>query len=125
LTQQEQITTAGLKLSELLIDLEYVMRDSALWGGERPLDEAFASELPFAHDQMEFPQWLQFVFVPNLTELAQSEDAQWPESCAVAPMAEYYFAEREFAASRIIRILQSIDLLVTDFSRSNQIMSPG
>ncbi len=102
--------SAGLGLRELLIDLEYVLRDTGLWSDERPSDWAFASELPFAHDRMSFPLWLQYVFLPTLSDLAES-DRLWPEDCAVAPMVELQFGPGE--ATRLLQVIRQIDQLVS------------
>src|SRR6056300_748758 len=69
---------AGTRLQEALIDLEFHMRDEGLWQQEPPSDWAFASELPFFHDRMSFPEWLQFVFIPNLQRLAVDQ-SPWPK----------------------------------------------
>lgn len=108
---------AGTRLQEALIDLEFHMRDSGFWQKDSPSEWAFASELPFFHDRMSFPEWLQFVFIPNLQSLAESQSA-WPEDCAVAPMADYYFDTNQQQATRLIRELEKIDALVSEHSNS-------
>lgn len=90
-----------------------------MWQEERPSDWAFASELPFFHDRMSFPEWLQFVFIPNLQALAD-EQRPWPEDCAVAPMADYYFDSENVSADRLIRELERIDRLVSAHTHSDE-----
>lgn len=110
---------AGIRLKELLIDLEFQMRDGSIWQSEPPSDWAFASELPFFHDRMSFPEWLQFVFIPNLRTLADGED-NWPEDCAVAPMGEYYFGSQGLSVARVVRELEAIDALVSKHVHSEE-----
>ncbi len=111
---------AGIRLAELLIDLEFVLRDGALWSSESPPVEAFRSEMPFALDRMSFPDWLQFIFIPTLHRLALDPAQEWPGDCAVAPMAEHYFVELNLPGERVVKVLQSIDLLVSRYSHSDQ-----
>jgi len=113
---------AGTGLQEALIDLEFHMRDLGLWQQETPSDWAFASELPFSHDRMSFPEWLQFVFIPNLQSLAAGQSL-WPEDCAVAPMADYYFNTQQRTAKRLIIELEKIDGLISEHSYSEELLA--
>lgn len=115
---------AGIRLKEVLIDLEFHMRDSGLWQEERPSDWAFSSELPFFHDRMSFPEWLQFVFIPNLLALAEGQST-WPENCAVAPMADYYFDTQNVSAAQLIKELEKIDQLVSAHAHGAELLLPG
>ena len=103
---------AGLRLQELLMDVGFLMRAQGLWTDTTPSAWALASELPFCYDRMDFPEWLQFVFIPNLQALAESQ-SPWPAECAVTPMAEYYFAGQDIAAGRLVGVLKCVDDLVT------------
>lgn len=69
-----------------------------------------ASEAPFACDTMALEQWLQFIFLPRMTELV-STGAPLPSAIAVAPMAEYVW-QQEPKMLQTIAILKEIDALL-------------
>ncbi len=96
-------------LGSLLIDLECEMRSLQLWVEETPSPEALQSKEPFCIDTLNFDQWLQFVFLPTLHFLLES-DAELPEECSVTPMAEEYFGS---TAPGVLSSLLRIDELLT------------
>ncbi len=78
------------------------------WWQQQPLAlEALASNAPFCCDTMAFEQWLQFVLIPRLERLI-SEAALVPMNTAIAPMAEYCWAQQPQAAC-LIDLLQQLD----------------
>ena len=95
-----------------LIDLEAALRQLNLWSDEPPSQEALSSEQPFAMDSLEFEEWLQFIFLPKITELVEAGSAL-PQSCSTAPMAEEYFKAQQISAQPLINHLAAIDRLLT------------
>ncbi len=96
-----------------LIDLEALMRSGGMWSSEFPPDDAFASQMPFFVDRMNFLQWLQFVFIPTLRDRIEAGEPLPPE-CAIAPMAEIHFREAGIEAPRLLELLVQIDRQVTE-----------
>ncbi|GGB62226.1 hypothetical protein GCM10011607_23740 [Shewanella inventionis] len=93
-----------------LIILEQTLKQCSLWSDDAPSKEAMASSAPFACDTMAFEQWLQFIFIPKMTELIQLQQPL-PSSMAIAPMAEHVWkgmAQRQI----LITHLQSFDALL-------------
>jgi len=99
-------------LAQHLFELEGELRALSLWQNQRPSPQALASRQPFAVDTLELYQWLQFIFIPRLEQVAQGR-APVPESCGVAPMAEEFFRTREEDAAALIQVLETIDDLIT------------
>lgn len=95
-----------------LIDIEAVLRQLRLWQSDAPDSAALASTAPFCFDTLTLPQWLQFVFIPRMYELLES-DANLPESCAIAPMAEEYFSGSELPVRPLLVHLASLDSYIT------------
>ncbi|HQY71980.1 MAG TPA: YqcC family protein [Pseudomonadales bacterium] len=91
------------------MDLEAVLRSRLLWDAGEPSPEALASTQPFCIDTLDFPQWLQFVFLPRMQALLDA-DLPLPAQCAVAEMAEMHFGAAE--AADVIALLREIDLAV-------------
>ena len=99
-------------LADLLIEVEKELRLMQLWEKQSPSPQALASVEPFAVDQLSFNQWLQFVFLPRMYELVESE-APLPDNCSIAPMAEEFFKMQPVEAAAIISRLAAIDRLIT------------
>ena len=95
-----------------LIDLEAALRQLDLWSDQPPSAEAMQSEQPFAMDTMDFEQWLQFIFMPTLYQLLET-DAALPERCAIAPMAEETIGKRPLPTEPLIDTLRELDVLIT------------
>lgn len=100
---QRQVRTA-----DLLLDIEAELRRLALWAQQPPSAEAFASTLPFCYDTLTFPEWLQFVLLPRLKQLIES-DAELPSTCGIAPMAEEMLREDALRTATLVRLLQCMD----------------
>lgn len=106
------MTSVYLSLASLLIDVESELRQLRLWQAEPMSAQALASTQPFALDTMNFPQWLQFIFLPRLTHLA-TQGLALPGHCSVAPMAEQYFSALQLPSGALIGYLSQIDGLIT------------
>jgi uncharacterized protein YqcC (DUF446 family) len=104
------------KLASLLTAVTNELHTMALWQEQKPAPEALASAEPFAVDQLSFAQWLQFIFIPRMNQLIETE-SPLPQSCSIAPMAEQSFKAdgRDFADSAaLIAHLAAIDQLLTE-----------
>lgn len=100
------------RIASLLIDLEAVLRTAGLWEREAPGAEALASVEPFCVDTLEFPQWLQWVFLPRMSALI-SAGMPLPDRSGIAEMAEMWSGGR--GASRgpsVVAVLREIDLAI-------------
>lgn len=99
--------------AELLFEVEIQLRQLNYWQDAAPSVEALSSELPFSHDTLTFPQWLQFIFLPRMRELIACE-APLPTACAIAPYAEEYFKRGNANVQTLLAHLIEIDTLLTD-----------
>ncbi|MEH6591310.1 MAG: YqcC family protein [Halioglobus sp.] len=99
-------------IAELLIDIESELRQLDLWDTLTPSSEALASDQPFCVDTLTLPQWLQFIFLPTLYQLLET-DGVLPQRCGIAPMAEEYFRAGNSPSSALERALSAIDLLLS------------
>lgn len=88
------------------------MRITGLWSDALPSAEALASQQPFACDQMSFPEWLQYIFIPRLTSMVEAE-SDLPSNSEITPMAEYFFSQKGINANELIKIIRTIDALLT------------
>lgn len=106
------MTQQHIALAEILMDIEKELRELRLWDAVSPSAEALASTEPFAVDTLDFPQWLQFIFIPRLYFLIEAR-AALPSNCGVAPMAEQYFQPLNLHSAPLINILHQVDALLT------------
>ena len=95
-------------IATLLLELEAEMRILDLWDAEPPTPEALASIQPFCVDTLTLPQWLQFVFIPRMSQLVEAGQPL-PQTCGIAPMAEEYFSGSQLPAGGLTRKLTEID----------------
>lgn len=111
----DAMTDINTRLAALLIDLEAELRNMQLWDKEPPAAQALASVEPFCVDTLDFYQWLQFVFLERMRALLEAQ-AQLPDSCQIAPMAEQCFSEGcgSLKGLTVINVLKQIDQIITD-----------
>jgi len=97
-----------ITVAEILMDIEKELRDLQLWEFEPPSAEALASTQPFAIDTLNFPQWLQFIFIPRLYAMVETR-APLPAVSGVKPMAEEYFHVLKLNSAPLIAHLERMD----------------
>ena len=86
--------------SDLLVELEEVLKAAGLWSAVRPSQEALASQQPFACDTLAFDQWLQFIFIPRLQTLLESNTL--PPPMQIQPMAEVTWQSNHLSVQRVL-----------------------
>jgi uncharacterized protein YqcC (DUF446 family) len=96
------------KVLSKLEQVEAEMRRIHLWQ-ENPLEaEQYDFRAAFAADTMSFPQWLQFIFIPNVKRAAES--GNFPSSSQVSVRAVREFDGMD-EASKLIDLLSAFDAL--------------
>lgn len=107
--------TVHQQLSQALGELEETLKAAHLWQIEAPDQTAMRSQQPFCVDTMSMPQWLRFVFIQRLQELADERGAM-PVKCEVAPAVAVYLQQEGVDAlgqQRLIKAIEQVDYLVT------------
>jgi uncharacterized protein YqcC (DUF446 family) len=100
------------RIASLLIDLEAALRVAGLWEQSAPDAKALASVEPFCVDTLEFPQWLQFVFLPRMSALISAGEPL-PERSGIAEMAEMWFqGRRPPSGPSVVAVLREIDIAI-------------
>lgn len=67
--------------------IEALLRQHQHWQETAPHDDAFASDQPFCMDTLEPLEWLQWVLIPRMHQLLDSE-MPLPKNFAIAPYYE-------------------------------------
>jgi uncharacterized protein YqcC (DUF446 family) len=83
--------TRYILLASLLIDIECELRRANLWSAKPPSAEALASVEPFCVDTMDLQQWLQFIFLPRMSEMLTAR-APLPQACNITAIADMVWA---------------------------------
>jgi uncharacterized protein YqcC (DUF446 family) len=99
-------------VAEVLIDIESELRQMGLWARIAPSSAALASDQPFCVDTLTLPQWLQFIFLPTLYQLLETDQAL-PARCGITPMAEEFFKGGGLPAAALMEALSRIDVLLS------------
>ncbi|MEP1447602.1 MAG: YqcC family protein [Paraglaciecola sp.] len=101
-----------IEVEILLRKLEQSLRDAKMWSYSTPPDEDLESKLPFSVDMLSFEQWLQFIFIPKMSELLNSKSIL-PENVNLLPMAEQGLSTSK-NRSGVIEVIKQIDLVFSD-----------
>jgi len=102
-----------IELSSLLMDIEVELRALGCWDGAAPSENALQSVEPFSVDTMEFYQWLQWIFIPRLSQMIKDNSAL-PVKCEIAAMGEVWAASRGFQDRELLSVLKAMDILLTE-----------
>ena len=100
--------TDHIRIASLLIDIEAELRQLQQWQREAPSAEALASTEPFCIDTLTFVQWLQFIFLPRMHELAAARQLP-PGRCEILPLATEYFRESHLDSGKLLRVIGELD----------------
>ena len=93
-----------------LQNLQHTMERLALWQSVPPQEAAFLSEQPFALDTMNPTEWLQWIFIPRMHALVESQ-APLPRQIAISPYLEEALKEEDYLAELLIPIIEIEKLL--------------
>lgn len=85
--------TSSTKLTLALEQLEAELRCQTLWQAEAPAENALQSTQPFAIDSLEPHEWLQWLFIPGMRRLIESE-AELPGGFTMLPYFEEVWKEQ-------------------------------
>ncbi|WP_281558591.1 YqcC family protein [Thalassomonas sp. RHCl1] len=104
--------TLHQKTSVLLTRLTAELKHQQLWQLSAVPAKALQSSQPFCCDTLTFEQWLQFVFIPKLGQMAEQK-LPLPTNMALCPMAEEAFKHRGQAVAALVNIIGDLDELLS------------
>lgn len=112
-TSSEQLLNKATSLASLLMDVQAQLYQLNLWRQLRPSEQALSSQQPFCIDTLNFPQWLQFIFIERMGMMLEQKMAL-PTNCQIAPMAEEFFKAHRYPSQVLIGLLRQVDELLTE-----------
>ena len=77
-----------------------------------PSEEALLSTEPFCCDLMGFADGLQWIFIPRLIYLVETQ-GQSPKKSGIYPMAEVAFNDQDQTAKSLLSSIKRMDALLT------------
>jgi len=96
------------QLADLILGIEAEMRRIGLWQCEPPDEEALNSLVPFCHDTIAFEQWLQWVFLPKMKTVIETEE-DFPASSEIYPLAEYSLERLPQQSEKLLELIKQFD----------------
>ncbi|QLE84861.1 YqcC family protein [Shewanella sp. Scap07] len=101
-----------LQTAQALARIKTHLQHLELWTETAPSDEALADPSPFCYESMPFEHWLQFVFLPKMSDLVANQQAL-PTQFAISPMAQMRF-DNQTAAQALIDELIALEKLLDE-----------
>lgn len=98
------------QIRQQLIIIEQVLRDHALWQEIMPHPAALDSTQPFCMDTLDPVEWLQWVLIPRMHALLDSEQ-MLPGEFAIAPYYEMALDSSRREREPLLVALLSLDAL--------------
>lgn len=92
--------------------LQVELKNVGIWNDLAPSEEAMLSTEPFCCDLMSFAEWLQWIFIPRLSYLAET-GANVPQKSGILPMAEEAFKDLKDTAKGLLASIRRVDALLT------------
>ncbi|MDH3353620.1 MAG: YqcC family protein [Chromatiales bacterium] len=100
------------QLADLILNIEAEMRTIALWETTHPATDSLKSLAPFCHDKLYFHQWLQWVFLPKMRTVIETE-TDMPATSDIFPLAEYSFQKMEHSTQQLLQLIKQFDRLIS------------
>lgn len=110
----DQIEQAKNQQVELALQsLQQALMKTGHWSESDISAQALASQQPFCLDTMNFSQWLQFVFIPNIQALINTQQALpcLIKGQGLEPMATEFYTKTE-AGRTVLAVICQIDELL-------------
>lgn len=99
------------KIADQLLLIERELRTQGWWDEVQPSVEALSSVEPFSVDTLDFEQWLQWIFLPRMKLILESDSAL-PQASGILAMAEVAYAQRGEEVAGLLAALGEFDRLI-------------
>jgi len=100
------------RIVDVLLELEAEMRALDLWEEAKPPARSLASQQPFCVDQLAFEQWLQWIFLPRMKDIIES-NRPLPAQSGIYVYAEECLRHHGSRPAHLLVLLKRFDELVT------------
>lgn len=97
----------------LLMQIEGEMRRIGFWSEHMPEPEALLSQEPFCVDTLNFDDWLQWLLLPRLQQMALQQ-MPLPSNSLIAPMAEEVFTALPEDTDALLALIVELDQVLSE-----------
>ncbi len=99
------------QISESLAEIEAELRRLELWEGVSPAVQDLMSAQPFCYDTLEFPQWLQWLFLARMKALVDA-GGPYPARSGIHAYAEEWAAHAAVEGAHLLVLIKHVDALI-------------
>lgn len=99
-------------IADLMLQLECELRSHGLWEEGLPSTEQMMSSEPFSCDVMPLQQWLQWVFLPRMKAIVES-DCDLPHACNISVYAQDTIAKLDMDTHSIVELIKAVDVALS------------
>jgi len=100
------------RIVDVLLELEAEMRALDWWEQTKPSARMLASQQPFCVDQLDFKQWLQWIFLPRMKDIVETSQPL-PARSGIYEYAEECLRHHGSRSAHLLALLKRFDELVT------------
>lgn len=97
-------------VADAMLTLEKALREAELWADHSPSSEQMLSDQPFSYDVMTLQEWLQWVFIPRMKAIIES-DAELPRMSNIHAYAEETIGKLPNNTEAVMQALKQLDEL--------------
>lgn len=95
-------------IADLILLLEKCLREYNLWQLDMPSHDDLMSTEPFSCDTLNLTEWLQWVFIPKMKQVIES-NAVLPQGSNITAYAEEALKGVDFPAGDLLNIIRQLD----------------
>jgi len=99
------------RIADVLLQVEANLRASGKWQQKQPAAMALASALPFCVDTLRMEQWLQWIFLPRMKQILESQ-RPLPARSAIFAHAQDCFDESDSSVAQLLALIKRFDKLI-------------
>jgi uncharacterized protein YqcC (DUF446 family) len=98
-------------VKRIIDEIEAEMKRTGFWSAEPLPDEAYQFHQAFAADTMAFPQWLQFIFIPNVRRVLEAKGMLSSQSTVGIRAIREFDGYEDNDVLQLVRLLNEFDKL--------------
>lgn len=97
--------------------LETALKKSQLWDDEQPSLEQLSSCEPFCVDTLRFEQWLQWIFIPKMSQIVATPNFNGlVHRSDIHTMSDYAFRDYPQDTKKINQLIKQLDDSLNQFN---------
>ena len=100
------------RLADIILEIEATLRNSGKWDNKQPPVAALSSPEPFCLDTLNLEQWLQWVLLPRMKYILETQKPL-PQRSAISEYAEECFVKNDPHMAKLLALIKRFDELIT------------